>query len=269
MFLAIAGLVSGFAARAETIPETEAYDTALQRFKQLAALSRITGDMPRKSDPVAAKVLDILSNVPGILDGWHPSGKDEQKAFSGLCLKADILPMRYRLFGIDKNVSFGVGTLPKVQYDLILEQMKANTLRYQDEIVPLLAFDLQCMGRLVPMTTAEVHDATADQRRKLRLDEQIDVWRSVFTQLLREAVSIATDTSYSLTNRQLIIKAAARCAPAFAEIMSVRERATILQTILTAHPQLDADIRKDFDTVVAAFQNTDCTGLCRHETVEK
>ena len=246
------------AASAAPPPGLEEYRRAQGAFDALVKSSGAKGGMPRLSDPAAAPLLRVLSDVDGVL-GDTPYGKDDLTDLMDVC--GNNTPMTaYMMFGVNRKVT------PNTTADdvtrVVTEATEKNMHRYQDELFPLMAFNIHCVARSIPALTDFVASLPESQMTQSR---QHSLARSRLNAIsvYMGAMLIFRDQNIASRNRTIILDALADTADVYAGMLQQNQRQSIASLAEGLRSKVDASLYAWLDRISSAMKRSDCEGLCR------
>lgn len=244
-------------------PGAQAYLAAAAQFVQLAGGKPGDEHVPTLAEPGVAALLHTLSDAKATLGNQH-YGADDMNALMPVCNKATEVIMRYELAGaVHLKAQVQAGTpVPELARQMAA-LMGQNTLKYQDEAMPVMAFSARCMAAALPALTAfsaslkpaEVTDVRRAGLKQLRLG---------IVQLVTGSVRSAAEPKMHPANQRLLLEAVADGAEVYAEALSLDERAAVGKAAKALRESVPEALRGQVDRLVGAMGREDCTGLCAY-----
>lgn len=261
-WLALA-LVMAAPATAGAPPGAQAYLAAAAQFDRLAGGKVGDEHVPTLTEPGVAALLRTLSDAKGTL-GNQRYGAADLGTLMPVCDKANEVAMRYTLAGLVRlkaQVQAG-RPIPELAGQMAV-LMGQNTLKYQDEVMPVTAFSTRCMAASLPALTAfsatlkpaDITDVRRAGLKQLRLGA---------AQLVLGAVKSAAEPSVHPANQRLLLDAVADGAEVFAEALQADQRAGVLAAVRELRAGVPDALKPRVDEVVAAMGREGCTGLCAY-----
>jgi hypothetical protein len=266
----LASLALLIAASAPVAAETElqTYLAARQTFESLEADAAKVGDAPRLSDPRVRDTLAILSNASGTL-GSPSFPVDDEAMQRDLCSVPIRTAFDYLQFGGEAFVDEKVeekqlsATSSREAIGAVMDELgERNMLKFQDEVVPLLAFAQRCIAGEAPWLTSFLEKLPPEQMTEVRR-QGLRGFRGTVKQMAMEAVGLLANPLVHEDNRRLMLRSAARNLPALSEALSPDERAQVkreVEKLGADAPQAD---QPDIALILQTLNNTQCEGLCR------
>jgi hypothetical protein len=144
---------------------------------------------------------------------------------------------------------------------LIELQKSRNYVTYQDVIVPMLAFNVRCTARVLPLVTEAMTKLPAGQRTPDRMSE-LRRMRAGVSSTMRGAIIATGETDMSAGNRHLLVGAAADTVATFVALMPVADRKAIEQAAIHAKVMAATADQTSLDIIARAFADERCEGLC-------
>lgn len=255
-------VVVGTATAAEP-PGAKAYLEAAAQFNRLAGGKVGDDHVPRLGEPEVAELLNKMSDVHAVF-GDGDFGQQDMASLMPVCDKANEAVMRYTFSGsikLKSQIRNGEplpGLVPQ-----LAALMTANTLKYQDEIMPLMAFSMHCMGYSLPPLEAFIAGLKPEDVTDVRRSG-LQQMRTGVSNMLLGAMRSAIEPAIHSANQRLLMDASADVAQAYAKVLPVAQRATVLEAVKEARGAMPETLRPQLDRVAKAMQSTDCTGLCKY-----
>ena len=266
----LASLVLLIAARAPVAAETElqTYLAARQTFESLEADAAKVGDAPRLSDPRVRDTLAILSNASGTL-GSASFPVDDEAMQRDLCSVPIRTAFDYLQFGLEAFVDEKMkekqlsATSSREAIGAVKDELGArNMLKFQDEVVPLLAFGQRCIAAEAPWLTTFMEKLPPEQMTEVRR-QGLRKFRGGVKQMAMTAVGLLANPLVHEDNRPLMLKSAARNLPALSEALSLDERAQVKREVEKLGADAPQAYQPDIALILQTLSNTQCEGLCR------
>lgn len=240
-------------------PGKDDYLAAVARFKELAAVSNTRGEMPKRTDPQVATVMNTLSDTSAIL-GTQTYEMGDLNGLTNLCSEGTKIAESYLSFGLqglkdDRSIE------PRLLQSRLREQASVNLVTYQDEVLPLLAFQLQCMGRAMSSANAYVSGLPAG-KITARERQVLHGWIPAFSGQIPLAMGYLSVDGVSSENKTLILTTLAKNADAYAQILPIDQRDKVLAMVAASQQKSQESLRPRFDPLVGALRNRRCIGFC-------
>lgn len=239
------------------------YMAAVQSFEALKAEAAKSGDMPRASDPRVRETLDILSNKSGTF-GSAAFPSDDGPALMDLCSAAVKATMDYALFAWQAFVEEKGfrSTDPKAIQALMQELQTRNTIRFQDEIFPLIDFSERCVAAELPWLTAFMEKLPPEQMTGIRRDG-IRKGRAGFKEMVTGNIRNLSCREVREEHHRRMLDAVVRDLPAFSAVLTVAERAQLRQQVETLRAGAPGGYQAAIGAMLETLSDTRCEGLCR------
>lgn len=239
-------------------PGLETYRQARSAFDALVKSSEAKGQMPRLSDPVARSLLRVLSDVDGVL-GTAEFGKDDLADLAEVC--DNNTPMTaYMIFGVNKQIT--PDTMADDVTRVVTETAEKNIYLYQDELFPLMAFNIHCVARSIPALTDFVVSLPESQMTPSR---QHSLLRSRLNALsvYMGAMLIFRDQNIAPHNRTIVLDALADTADIYAGMLQQNQRQSIVTLAEGLRSKVDVSLHAWLERISSAMKQSRCEGLCR------
>jgi hypothetical protein len=257
--VALAALLFGCSVYAATPPGGQAFMEAANQFEQLAQVSSTQGTMPRLSDPKAAAVLRTLSNSPAAL-GTQTYDIHDVNGLLPVCRKGLEVMGAYMTSGV-QQLKDKEGSDSQILPAKIKALGRTNLGVYQDELVPVVAFNIQCMARLLSAETTFFLKSPAQQITPPEKAEALATSK-LFGRLMPLFLDLGSNPAFRPPNQRLILNALGNNADAYAQVLRIDQRAQMLKTALAARQRSPIILQPQFDPVISAMRNTRCIGVC-------
>lgn len=255
----LAALAAAFAVVATPLAGWSQAAPTLDQFKaaQGEFVTRLTdaqagkATYPRLSDPKTATMVRTAldSRVLSQVDFSDIAGSLQ------ICTPGAMAPQTYLTAGIADPA----GAMASPTPDQTLK-INSNSVLYRDELTLSLSFMLDCFGRTMgPLTTFW---AGMDEPTKAARRSGVTQIRDGTGQIYEGGVTMLSEAPYSLANKEQVLSALIRNAPAFAAVMTPTHRARVVGTIDTVSKAVPAEMRPRLAQMRATFSATACTGLC-------
>jgi len=214
---------------------------------------------PLAMDTRVQALLSRAANIDSIFGDVSLTAADILPVMN-LCGKTDSVIVNYTMAGV------GLLNPPAGQeFEVIRPQREAlqaqNYVTYQDIITPLLAFNMRCTARVLPVVTAVMVNLPAQERTSSRIGA-VSRMRAGVTRTMTGAIIATGEADMSASNRHLLVSAAAETAGTFASLMPLAERKAIQQAAMHARAQATAADQTSLDAIAHAFADDRCEGLC-------
>ncbi|MCL2713947.1 MAG: hypothetical protein FWD68_04970 [Alphaproteobacteria bacterium] len=245
-------------ASAETPPGLDRFLAAARGFDELQKAAQAKNTMPRLSDPEVGDLIRTLSDADALF-GTAPYNREDLPVMRDACARASQILVAYNLSGLagalDKSDSKDAtsGRLTSLQAQ--------NAATFLDEQIPLQAFALRCLARMLPIMRDTVLSQPADDwtdSRRLGLEKM----RHRVVGMLQGGLTLlgAGHGPVKPEAEAVMASALADTAAVFAEVLSVAQRKPILEQ---AEKIALPDLKPALERVIAALSRTDCEGLCQ------
>ena len=222
------------------------------------------GDAPRLSDPRVRDTLAILSNASGTF-GSASFPLDNEAMQRDLCSVPIRTAFDYLQFGLEAFVDEKMkekrlsATSSRDAVGAALDELgERNTVKFQDEVFPLLALGQRCTAAEVPWLTSFVEKLPPEQMTEVRL-QGLRKFRAGVKQKAMTAVGLLANPLVHEDNRPLMLKSAARNLPA----LSPDERAEVKREVEKLGADTSQVYQPDIALILQTLSNTQCEGLCR------
>jgi hypothetical protein len=268
--LVLASLALLAAAPAPVAAETElqAYLAAGQTFESLKAEAAKSGNAPRLSDPRVRDTLAVLSNASGSF-GSASFPLDDEAMQHDVCSVPIRTAFAYFQFGLEAFVDEKMkekqlsATSGRDAVGAALDELgEINTVKFQDEVFPLLAFAQRCTAAEVPWLTSFVEKLPPDQMTEIRR-QGLRKFRAGVKQMAMNAVGLLANPNVHEDNRRLMLDSAARNLPALSEALSPDERAQVKREVEKLGADAPQAYQSDIAAILKTLSNMQCEGLCR------
>ncbi|WP_448101418.1 hypothetical protein [Luteibacter jiangsuensis] len=234
----------GQAVNVDSNPAAKAFQEAVD--KVIAAGENLPGGArppPDISAPRVRSLLEKSANVAAVL-GTPEQARNAARVLIGLCGKSVEATMVYSLAGL-YAVEPGSPGHDVAQATHAL--MNRNLETYQDIVVPLSAFSIQCAARTIP---AVLGRTPGDQRKGGG-----EFMSQGFHKVVLAALAMLRDTDITPRNKLLYLNAVADSAPAMVSLMQPPERDAIRRAVESAMGSAKADAKpylKAIDTAITS-----------------
>jgi hypothetical protein len=259
LYITLAVLLLALPSFAESSPELAAYLKTADQFAELAKEAKARGTVPRRDDPKAAALLNILSDSQRTF-GTRTYGKDDLKTLVDVCGAANKAVVVYSLAGLealkDANATDQMALAAKIRALMI-----ANSHTYQDEMVPLIVFSTHCMARTIPAMTTFMQELPPAQMTDVRRAGLAQT-RTGIIQIVLGGIGSQVEMGISEANRRAMLNAVAGNIAAITQALTLPQRANLLQTSLRVEVSAPAEVHDTFDLINAALKDNQCKGLC-------
>lgn len=258
LFAVMACLVVLSPVLAASPPGLERYRQARSAFDALVKSSEAKAQMPRLSDPVARPLLQALSDVDGIL-GRAEYDKDDLAELAEVC-DSNTAMTAYMIFGVNKEIT--PNTMADDVTRVVTETAEKNMYLYQDELFPLMAFNIHCVARSIPPLTDFIVSLPESQMTPSR---QHSLVRSRLNALsvYMGAMLIFRDQNITPHNRTIILDALADTAEVYAGMLQQNQRESIVTLAEGLRSRVDVSLHAWLEHISSAMKQSRCEGLCR------
>ena len=245
-------------AGAASSPGWQRYLAARTTFEQMIADARSKVEMPRLSDPTAAGLLAVLSDARGTL-GSRTYDKNDLAGLAEVC-SANSPMTAYMMFGVSNQVE--PNTEAEDVAKKIAETTEKNMHTFQDELFPLLAFNIHCVARTIPAMTDFVLSQSGEAMPPAR-QNALARFRLSALSVYMGAMLIFKDENISLRNRTVILDALADTANIYAGMLQPEQRQPLVILSEGLRPKVNPSLQEWLDRIHAAMSRSDCVGLCQ------
>ncbi len=245
-------------ATAASVPGLATYKAARTEFDTLMATAQAEGTMPRLSDAKTASLLRTLSDVRGVL-GELTVQKAELSELMDVC--ANNTPMTaYMMKGVNQTIA------PDSDAEKVAEAVarltEKNIFTYQDELFPLMAFNIHCIARTIPAMTDFAQTLSGEAMTESRKFALVRFQHSVLSTYMG-AMLIFKDEAISPANRKILLDALADTANIYAGALQKELRQPIVTLTDGLRSKVGPDLQAWLERINAAMRREDCTGLCQ------
>lgn len=238
------------------------YNAVADAFSKLVQQDMMQKKMPTVQDKDAVALIRTLSDDHRFLDSQNYTVQNFL-TLTRLCQRASEASVYYikfdpvRATGPNENLTALPAPKP--------EQANSNIRMYQDEIVPLMIFNLRCLTKAVPLVSQFYEGLKPDQRspqyvQGTRLNREGCF--SVFMSNLSLVAAAAAGPAITEANAAAFARSLADTARILAPDFTLAERQKILQTAKAAEAAAPTRNKVELDKVVEAMSKTDCQGVC-------
>ncbi len=264
-FFLISSLASATQASAET--ELQKYFAAAQKFEALKAEALKKNELPRLSDKQAAETLAILSNKSGSF-GSASFPMNEEAMDQDLCGAVNKVQAAYSMsiLGIDalyEEKKFPLKDDPDNVSQIFDELMSRNTIKYQDELFPLLAFGDDCLAASVPLLTDFMARLPPEQMTQTRR-QAIAKFRENMNSMALGALGNLRDPNLSEQNKTLQLKAVLRNLPVLSSVLPLKAREQLNGAVEAALPSVPKAHQAEGAALAKILTDPKCEGLCKY-----
>lgn len=247
------------ASLAATAAPYEEYALAAQQFAQLSTAAASQHGMPRRSDPLTAQVLNTLADHKRFLDTQTFSGAD-MSSLNTMCTQANQIVIGYLLYDLAAKVDKSI-TDPQRVAAAVAAVGARNALTYQDEMTPVMAFNLRCQARQMPLL--------AELTKNLKPEEMTDERRAGLEQMRKGLMQAYLGTAQSagtpeirFENRRQMMSAMADVTPSFSQVLDLERREAALKFWLMQAANMPPEFSTQYQQVITALRSTQCDIIC-------
>jgi hypothetical protein len=236
----------------------EDYALAQQQFDRRVAEARLEHRMPRLADPSFRQIIKTLSDRQRFLESrtFAPADLD---ALMVMCNGSNRSMMAYAFSGLGDVSPRTV--LDPVKRAEMGPAAARNAATFQDEMTLLLAFNMQCTGKALPLINAMV----ATFKPELLNAQQrngIAAMRAGALKMLIGGAGSVTDAAMSKENKRKIVTAASINAPIFAESVEPSSRKQAHDYLESIAGRVPPKFLVPFRHIIVATTRQDCNALC-------
>lgn len=234
------------------------YALAQQNFDRRVAEARLENRMPRLSDPSFRPIIRTLSDRQRFLES-RKFAPAELDALMVMCNGSNRSMMAYAFFGIGDVSPRTV--LDPAKKAAMGPAVARNTAAFQDEMTMLLAFNMQCTGKALPLINAMVATFKPELLNAQQRDGIAKMRAGAFKMLVGGAGSV-TDAAMSKENKRKIAAAASINAPIFAEAVDLASRKQAHDYLESIAGRVPPEFLVPFRQIVLATTRKECNALC-------
>lgn len=268
LVLASLALLAAVPAPVGAETELQAYLAAGETFESLKAEAAKAGDAPRLSDPRVRETLAVLSNARGTF-GSASFPLDDEAMQRDVCSVPIRTVFAYSKFGMEAFVDEKVkekrlsATSGQDAIGAALDELgEINTVKFQDEVFPVLAFAQRCIAAEVPWMASFFEKLPPEQMTEVRR-QGLRGFRAGVKQIAMNAVGLLANPNIHEDNRRLMLKSMVRNLPALSEALSPDERAQVKLEVEKLGADAAQGYQPDIAAILQTLSNTQCEGLCR------
>jgi len=140
-------------------------------------------------------------------------------------------------------------------------QLLKNSRDFQPETGALLAFHIRCLGASVPLLEQLVSTMPAEQltpKRRMGLAAM----RDGYSEMLAGTIGSISDGRYTMQYRGTILKAIADTSPEFASMLTLEQRARMLDRMKATTPTAPEKFSVEIERVTRALEAKECGAVC-------
>jgi hypothetical protein len=243
-------LVFGSAAFAQDHPGIDQFNQAAEQFDRLVSEAKVSGTLPRMSDPVAGALLRRLTDARRTFGGQDFAPAD-YPMISGILKRTLDWWSLYTRFGIEGLSQEEAGA-----------KARRNEVEFQDEMMPLMTACLEDMAQVMILVEKEfvrrggIERVSEPDRRSLENLRQGNV------QVIEDMLKVIAAAETRPAHKAEAVDALARNAATYASQLNSAQRAGLAAKVAAVRPDLPAPVQAQLDRVVAALSVTTCERLC-------
>lgn len=254
------------AAAAAAGTELQKYFAAAEKFEALKAEANKKNEMPRLRDKEVAETLAVLSNKSGTF-GTPAFPMNAEAMDRDLCGAANKAQAAYsmNILGIDAlyaEKKFPLKDDPETISRVMDELIKRNTIAYQDELFPLLAFGDDCLAATVPLLTEFMTKLPPEQFTPIRRQALVK-FRDGVSSMALGALADLNAPGLSEPNRSLQLKAVLRDLPVLSGVLPLKARAQLKAAVEAALPSVPKAHQAEGAAMATILDDPKCEGLCK------
>ena len=246
-------LFGGNYAAAEGPPGLARFTAAVKRFEELQMAAQARNTEPRLGDPEVSDLLFVLSDVDSLF-GSAKYNKDDLVIALATCSSVGQIIDAYKTHGLadvaDANITSSKTEAWKMR----------NFSIFQDEVAPLLGFQLKCMAKTVPMFKDLVSSLRPEDWNYVRRKSLKDLRESMAGEFINW-LAVFGNGSLRPENEALMLSSLAGTASPLADLMTLAQRKSILERAKKV--SVGEDLKPYLDRIIAAMGWTYCGELCR------
>lgn len=186
-----------------------------------------------------------------------------------LCSVPVAVVFAYAQFGIEAFVDEKIAekrlteTSSRDDIGKVIDELGAiNTVKFQDEVFPLLAFEQRCMAAEVPWMASFFEKLPPEQVTEIRL-RGLRGMRGAVKRMALNAIGLLRNPAVREENRPVMLKSTVRNLPALSEALTPDDRAEIKREVERLAADAPQAYQPDIAAILQTLSNTQCEGLCR------
>ena len=239
------------------LPDPAAYNAASVELQRLAAQARQDTDMPRLTDPKAAKLISTLSDIR--LLSLRTYAMKDMGGLMDMCDQSNKAVMSYAMF--DAKSIVDPKSDPQQLAARLAPLMEKNIRTFQNELQQLQPFLFRCLAQEIPLLTQfvrslEPQDFTAVRRQGLQQA------RNGMFNVYYGALRASADSAYSDSYRTKILQTLAEVSPQYASILQPQARRQIAGLATSSQLKVSLLLHDDLQKIIAGMSDSRCEGLC-------
>ena len=234
------------------------FQQASARLQAMQAKATPHSGLPRLGDPEVAQLFAQIADGPRLFQAPVAALQDVNQSVA-VCEQAMRLGKTYSAFGLAWPLPLSGAELQEARRD----QMMQNLANYGDEMSALFAFSMHCHGHLIGLMAREFSAGPADavsgpERLRAR------AFSKNAAVAYAGVVQFVQVPFWSVTQKKVMLAAAAQHATANAGLMAPPQRERLLASLADADKDLDPALAPALATIRQALAVTTCTGLCQY-----
>ena len=257
--LLIAGVMAAWlcSSASAAAPDPGVYASASHEFQQLAAQATRDTEMPRLTNPKAAELISILSDIRLLSSRTYQIS--DMGSLMDICDQSNKAVMSYVLFDMKSVVN--AKSDPQQAAARLAPLIERNIRAFQGELGRLQPFLFRCLAQEVPLLTQFA--------RSLKPEDFTDVRRAGLKQardgifnVYYGALQAASDSAYTESYRARVLQTLAEVTPQYASVLQPQARKQLAALAASSEMKASLLLRDDLQKIVVGMSDPRCGDLC-------
>jgi hypothetical protein len=234
------------------------HSAALQSLTQMIAKAQQQDRMPKLSDPAVTKVFKVITDQDRL---YGTAAFPVDLSDNSVCAPASQIFIAYLSF-MDQSLRKTAQQRGLNSAQQTMMAISANTITYQNEIVPLGNFSIHCGALIAQETSKFMRSLPPEQLTPVRR-QGLAMMRNSLAQAITSMIMFSIDDEITDSHRKEIIANLEQEMPTMVAIMPLNQRNALTQNIQQVLEIAPRARRALYQGLIETSQEDSCRGMCR------